>query len=1176
MFSVANIDAVLESVRSTGKLEISSTILNDDHLLKKLNESTINAHTVEIQSKCKLEEVLQKHSLPPCLKLLSITDNNLDYDDVFALVRSSGSLKNVRELDFSCTKFKGSSFVGLLSAFVNCSDVQSVCLTDNGLADEDLNCLITAFNSIKNVKKLKLSKNNLTEAQANDILQKRGEGKTILSLDLSQNALQGDEIITNICKLKSLEELNLSHNHIRFPQLRSSAEESDYFLTNTKIISLSSNHMTSDDIYLFPSFIRSDLVNLNLDFNHVGCSILTLRSLRIKHLKVLSLANADICGSAVQGLAIVLSSARELKELNLSFNNLMSDDFQQLVSPLSSLTKLKKLNLSNNPDGVSVVLEKILPHMKCLEELRLSNTHLNGDDCNKFFELLRFLNELKYLDLSNNAIGPSAVRTLSDILKKLPLLAGLDLSKCCTQEDEIFDLCVSFKPLNNLKYLNLSENLFKADEILVDSFFFPSTLEEVILSDIIHGEKVFNSMRIPLNDELRKLHLSKMKLRPCDVEALANMLSSFLHLEELVLTDVVADLKCENVFGAIGKMTKMKKLVLSGVTVDNQKAFFDMLSRLSVLEEIVFPDVVIDGSDTGYFNVLKSLACLRNLDLSETSIDDTALANVLPAFNLLEKLTLGRIMWTEQTGDQKLCSAIKELNFLQELNLSRCFEGLGGALLSLKFLKKLQFYCDDESNEQLFRGVGKLKYLKKLDLIGPAGATLTNLMPLAEELPLLHFLEQLKLISIKFDDGGSYAKLFHAVGKLKYLKNLEIYGTNITNPGVLALIEILPSLKLLEKLVVSVTDFECESELFHAIGELKYLKEIDLNETNITQVGVAALTEILPSLKLLEKLVLVTNSDIIIEKELFHAVGKLKCLKELYLECIKITPQGAEALIDILASLKMLENLTFGVIDLDRERETGLFQALKRLKYLTELNLKSFKITSGGALALADVLPSLKLLEILDLGEIEFNKESEGKLFLAVEKLKRLQKLSLRRTKITNNGAGVLAQVLPCLLWLEVITLESVTFNEGSEEQLFRGVGKCKYLKELSIYDTKITQKGAVALANALSSLVFLENLVLTWIVFVHGSDTKLFNDELKGKLKYLKELRLSATKISQASTEFLTGVLPTLHNLRKFSLPSVKSSKNKTGDEGNDENETPTSKLRTAAKRIHGLYVYG
>ena len=1107
----------MENIKSTGKLEISSTILNDDHLLKKLNESTINIHTVEIKSKCKLKEVMKKYSLPPCLKLLSITDNNLDCHDVSAL--SSGSLNNLYELDLSRTKFKGNSFVRLGTAITNCN-IQSLCLTDNGLTEEYRKCLVSAFNSIENIKKLNLSKNNLTEAQANDILQKH-EGKTIVSLDLSQNALQGDKLITNISKLQSLEELNLSHNHIRFPQLRSSAEESDNFLTNTKIIS---------------------------------CSVRSLSSLRINHLKVLSLANTDICGSAVQDLAIVLSSANELEELNLSSNNLMLEDFRQLISPLSILTKLKKLNLSNNPEGVSVVLEKILPHMKFLEELRLSNTHLNGDDCNNFFKSLGLLNELKYLDLSNNAIGPSAVRTLSDILKKLPLLAGLDLSKCCIQEDDIFYLCVSFKPLNNLKYLNLSENLFKADDILVDSFFFPSTLEEVILSDIIHGEKVFNSMRIPLKDELRKLHLSKMKLRPCDVEALADMLSSFLHLEELVLTDVVADLKCEKVFGAIGNMTKMKKLVFRGGTVDNQKAFFDMLSRLSVLEEIMFPNVVIDGSVTEDFNVLKSLVYLKNLDLSETSIDDVALADVLPSLKLLEKLTLGRIMRTERTGDQKLCSAIGKLNYLKELNLSRYFECLDEALLLLQFLEKLKFYCDDESNEQLFRAVGELKYLKILHLISHSVELLTDLTPLAEALPLLHFLEELNL-SIRFDDGGSDEKLFHAFGRLKYLKKLEICETNFTQIGVVALTEILPSLNLLENFVFIEIDFKSESQLFKAIEKLKYLKEIDLSESNLTQLGVAALTEILPSLKLLEKLVLATNSDITYDKELFHAVGKLKYLKVLDLCSIKITQQGVVTLINMLPSLKMLESLTFSEIDLDSESETGLFQALERLKYLTELNLEWVKITPDGALALADVLPTLELLKILRLGENEFNEKSNEQLFLAVKKLKHLQELWLWRTKITNNGAGVLAQVLPCLLSLEQITLRSVKFNEGSEEQLFRGVANCKYLKKLSIYDTKITRKSAVALADALSSLTFLEQLALCSIVFVHGSDTKLFNDELNGKLKYLKKLSLYKTKVSQDSIEFLTGVLPTLYNLREFTLPKVQNNENETGDEMSDEN---------------------
>jgi hypothetical protein len=99
-------------------------------------------------------------------------------------------------------------------------------------------------------------------------------------------------------------------------------------------------------------------------------------------------------------------------------------------------------------------------------------------------------------------------------------------------------------------------------EILDGALSLPPNLQEVILSDIIHGGKLFNNM-IPLQDQLRKLHLSKIKLRPCDAERLAGMLSSFRFLEELVLSNVdVADSKCGKIFSAIKLLKNLKKLDL--------------------------------------------------------------------------------------------------------------------------------------------------------------------------------------------------------------------------------------------------------------------------------------------------------------------------------------------------------------------------------------------------------------------------------------------------------------------------------------------------------------------------------------------------------------------------------------------------------------------------------------
>ena len=1049
MFPIVNIDTVLENIKSTEKLEISLTILNDDHLLKKLNESTINIHTVEIQSTCKLHEVLTKYSLPPCLKFLSITDNNLDYEDIVSLIRSLSNVERLRELHLFCTRFRGSSFNCFLSVLIECSDIQSLCLTVNGLTKQELNCLITVFECMKSLKQLNLSKSNLTEAQANDILQKHGEGKTIVSLDLSHNAIQGNEIISNICKLKSLEELNLSHNHIRFPRLRSLDEESDNFSTNVKIISLSSNNMTSDDICLFPSWIRSDLVSLTLDLNHVGCSIWSVCSLRIRHLKVLSLANTDVCGPAVQGLTRVLTSARQLEELNLSSNNLMLEDFQQLLSPLSNLTELKKLNLNNNLGGISVVLKKILPCMKYLEELRLSNTHLNGDDCNKLFESLKFLKELKYLDLSNNAIGLFGAKALADILKEFLLLEGLDLSKCCIQEDEISALCVGLKPLMKLKYLNLSENRINADKILVDSLFFSSTsaLEEVILSDIIHGEKLFHSM-IPLQFRLRKLHLSEMTLRPRDVEALATMLSSFFFLEELVLTDVhFRDRNCEKIFDAIGKIKNLKKLVLRGITLNNKKAFFDMLSCLSVLEEIVFPEFVIDRIDTECVNVLQSLIYLKNLDLSQTTIIDfEALADVLPTLQLLQRLVLGQVLGSFWCNKSQMYLAVGKLKYLKELDLLRSSVYEFGAMALVEALPSLQLLeilvlgivdFNEESNKQLFLAVSKLKYLKKLSL-SYGGDGSTYLIPLTEVLPSLRFLEELTLKDLIFDDGIE-TQLFHAIGRLQYLKKLNLCYSNIAKTDLIHLAEVLRSLQWLEELELGYfeiddDDDECNVKLFCAIKELKYLKKLTLFISGYTQVDLIPLAKALPSLQWLEELKLrygFINDES--NTQLFHAVGKLKYLKKFTFQCFTRT-QNYKALAEVLPSLQFLEKLNLGKSEDDDESDTKLFKALGNLKYLKKLALLKFRLTETDAVAaLSEALISLPLLEKLVLKRVKFDDGCDVQLFHAVGKLRYLKVLKLSGVRITQAGAVILAESLAALRNLSEFCLPSYIKSNENE-----------------------------------------------------------------------------------------------------------------------------------------------
>ena len=921
-------------------------------------------------------------------------------------------------------------------------------------------------------------------------------------------------------------------------------------------------------------------------------------------------------------------------ELNLSSNNLVLGDFQQLQSPLSNLTQLKRLNLSNNPDGISVILHEILPSLKYLEELRLSNVHLNGDGLNKICHSLASLKSLKHLDLSINAIGPDGTRALANILKEFPLLEGLDMNKSCIKEDEISVLCKGLVPLNRLKYLNLSGNRL-AIEVIHDPVFLPPMLEELIFSKVIHGGKLFSN--ISLLQHLRKLHLSEINLRPCDVDALTAMLSSFPLLEELVLAKTACT-DCEKIFSAIKSLENIKKIDLTGIKIPDgnaiaemlssllslqelvltnmnvtnkrdgiifskikllknlrkldldgikiwdEKAFFDMLSSLSFLEDIGLEKLVLENVDFDYidddiqkqlFAAVGKLTYLKELELKWYKITQAGadrLAEVLPSLQLLEKLVLENVGCDDidYESQKQLFAAVGKLTYLKELELKwdkitqAGADSLAEVFPSPQLLEKLVLEIvdfddiDDEIQKQLFAAVGKLTYLKELELkwhkITQAGAD-----SLVEVLPSLQLLEKLVLENIGCDgiDDEIRKQLFAAAGKLTYLKELELKWHYITQAGADSLAEVLPSLQLLEKLVLEIVDFddiddESETQLFTAVGKLMYLKELELKWYKITQAGADSLAEVLPSLQLLEKLVLENigydDIDDEIRKQLFAAVGKLTYLKELKLKCFEITQAGADSLAEVLPSLQLLEKLVLeniGYDDIDDEIRKQLFAAVGKLTYLKELKLKWHKITEAGADSLAEVLPSLQLLEKLVLKNEHYDcdivDESKKQLFTAVGKLMYLKELELKCFKITQAGADILAEVLPSLQLLEKLVLKNVDLDKIDDEiqkQLFAAVGKLTYLKELDLKGYKITQAGADSLAEVLPSLQLLEKLELRWIDFTNINDQQLFT--AMGSLSCLKELDLSHTEITDAGAENLIDVLPSLRHLTFIRLPFI------------------------------------
>ena len=953
-------------------------VLNNDALMKKLNESTINIHTVEIQSTCEVHQVLKKFSLLSFLEVLRIRENSLKFKDVSYLRSFLKNVCNQYELDLCHTKFKESSFLAFICALHHCKNLTSLILTDNRLTEEEINGLITVFESVKNLKTLKLSKCILTETQANAILHQHEQAKNIVSLDLSHNAIQGNEIIVGICQLQFLQELNLSHNRVRFSPLPNLEGKHDHLSTCMKVISLSSNYMKPHDIFQFCSLIRSDLSKLILDFNHIGHSIWLLRSLggSIKHL---SLASTNICDN-VDGLISLLSFANELEDLNLSFNNLLPEDFQQLQTPLSKLTQLKTLNLSMN------------------------------------------------------AIGPDGLKALADIFNKFPLLERLDMSSSYIREDEVSVLCERLVSIKKLKYLNLSGNCIDV-EVLDDALVLPATLEELLFSDIIHGEKLFSQMK-PLQN-LKKLYLNKFILRACDVEALVIMLPCFLKLEELSLADLVVP-EYETILTAIKSLKNIRKIDLTGVKLSNERALVDMLSSRKFFEELVLTG--INGTAIDYerlFSAIKLLKGLRKLSLGGVRVSGgvNAFIGIFSSLPILEDILFPDLSLIDADSITACFEALKSLRYLRSLDLGGTVirESTTGALAcvlpSLQLLEKLALttgLCsdDNESEKELFAGLGKLKNLRELLI---KDTRISSVNGLANVLPSLRLLEKVDLDFLERDRLRKL--LLEAPRELRYVKEFS-YSMTFQDSDIEA--HALSSLPLLEKLTIITTQLsntEYVGQLYAAISKLKYLRKLDLfivNNTNDSEAE--AFAKALPSLELLEELRLdwtISRLVIGLQKQVFAAIGKLKYLKELDYCCPFGAYTDVKAFGEMLTSLPLLQKLVFSEFECKNDREKKeLFIAVGKLKHLKTLTLGT-KINQANVKGLARPLLSLQVLENLQLKCIYDINEIQGEeLLTAVGKLKYLKKLTLNWEKMTPTNVDALVRELASLQVLEELTLD--------------------------------------------------------------------------------------------------------------------------------------------------------
>lgn len=232
--------------------------------------------------------------------------------------------------------------------------------------------------------------------------------------------IENEKIFNTLSKLTSLQILDLYENNID-NKYNKSTDKGAERLSNTLLF-------------------LTNLTELNIGMNCIG------------------FVNLE----GIEEIAKVLPNLKSLLHLDISSNYFEGEGCKIIMKGILHLTQLKRLDISSNyiRSGIKSLIQ-ILPNLKYLSYLNISNNSLNLEGFDIFIKGIPYLINLKILDISSNYIGNTKIYYLYliDVLyNNCKLLIDLDLSNNDIGKNtnifEILNICNILK----LEYLNLSRN----------------------------------------------------------------------------------------------------------------------------------------------------------------------------------------------------------------------------------------------------------------------------------------------------------------------------------------------------------------------------------------------------------------------------------------------------------------------------------------------------------------------------------------------------------------------------------------------------------------------------------------------------------------------------------------------------------------------------------------------
>ncbi|XP_045553127.1 protein NLRC5 isoform X3 [Salmo salar] len=920
-----------------------------------------------------------------------------------------------------------------------------------------------------------------------------------------------------------------------------------------------------------------------------------------------------ICGSLTDvgaaKLARALESCPQITELNFSDNSLTDRGVGEIADLIPKLPSLASILLGKNGCSLEIIYT-LLEKMTSCPSIQEVYTDGMKDINVLFFPSSDIKGSKKNIGLTvsllNCSLSTDQMTRLCQLLARSPGLTLLDLSGGHMKAGTLKALTDSLQKLNVSKQIVLNDSHISVDGLMILTSFL-SVCPDVVQVDIRLQDPVrvsmFFSRVIEKHKISRRLCLTGCALRPP-------------HLDRL----------CEN----LRDCSALTMLDISNNALENKglKKLLDLLPQLSNIQEINVSENAV--SMEGVVQLAGTLCSHRNM--SEVNISKRIQSTGLEQCKKLS-LTHSDIHPTDMNklcGRLVQCPGLVELDFshgslkddaienllkilpkmksLQLLNMSHVQMSTDGALLLVKSLIDCQRVRAVELRPQ---GEAFIKFVNmnaeqatcRLSQYTLSSGDVEKLSGILEQCP---HLSDLDLSSNLLRDEG-VKRFVDFLPRLRIASSVNLDDNRLTQVGALYILNTVTTCEKVVEVEVSLgtekrslirfeQDSDCGKtlslrECHFGADHLQRLAEIlkscaaqlvklRLSCNTMQREGLLALQNSLTTLSSLHTLDIRNNGlnvqvieDLVKQLRCGHvqrcisieetwitaeaAVNLVSCCLNLnpnihtirvnhttvhitLEKCTNHTPTSGDSA-DMASSLSTVTISLVGCA-VQGHHLVSLQTVLQRCPLLQDLDLSHNSIGRVGAEFLCSVLPSLVSLRKLC---VESKEASEDVVLLLAEGLlqaKSIESLNFSGHVISDRGAVVLTRTLQNLPNIRTINLSLCSgWTAAGALDLVNGLGQCLSLEGISLDSAQLDQESTVSLAQGLHAMTSLKRLNLnrkvTMVTGSPGEETTLVLLASLEGLRAMEEIELEGMRMSDKGVEELIKHLPTWTGLRKISL---------------------------------------